>query len=69
MPFEDICALGGAECPFEIIYSYVGGVMPGGRVEDDGTPDAKEILWRQMRAWMAISLFWKIAFLQYNREL
>ena len=69
MSFQRVCDVGGADGPFEMVYAFVGGVMPGGRVEDDGTLDAREVTWRQMRAWQCITYFWRVAFLEYNREL
>ena len=69
MSFQRVCDVGGADGPFEMVYAFVGGVMPGGRVEDDGTLDAREVTWRQMRAWQCIAYFWRVAFLEYNREL
>ena len=70
MSFQDVCDLGGADGPFEMISAYVGGVMPGGATDAVGNPaDAGEVAWRQLRAWQAICHFWRYAFLQYNRML
>ena len=74
MSFQRVCDVGGADGPFEMVYAFVGGVMPGGRVILDGTlagtpGDAREVTWRQMRAWQCIAYFWRVAFLEYNREL
>ena len=51
-------AFGGADAPFEIIYEYVGARMPGGGYNAQGTPDARQHTWLQMRAWCCISYGW-----------
>ena len=68
LKMDQVALLGGACGPFEMIYEFVGGRMPGGN-GDEGCPDAREVLWRQMRAWQAIARFWRLAFLQYNRDI
>ena len=61
--FEDICAIGGADAPFEQILEYVGGRMPGGA---PGT--MAERTWQRMRSWMVISHAFFAAWQQYQRE-
>ena len=48
---EQVLGVGGLG-PFEFIYEFIGGRMPGG---PEGSP--AEVAWQQMRAWQAIFIF------------
>ena len=61
---EDVCTLGGADTPYELILEYVGGRVPGGA---PGTPE--QSIWLRMRSWMLVSRRWLVAWRQYQREL
>ena len=61
--FEDICALGGADAPFEQILEYVGGRIPGG---EPGT--MAERTWQRMRSWIVTSRAFFLAWREYQRE-
>ena len=71
---DRVCALGGANAPFEQIYSYVGGRVPGGRVDfrglpeldENGRPDAREILWVIISIY--IYLYTYISIIIHNRS-
>ena len=59
--FLDICALGGAEGPYEQILEFVGGRMPGGAPGSDA-----ENTWQRMRSWMVMCRQWFAAWQQYQ---
>jgi hypothetical protein len=59
-----VCALGGADGPYELILEYVGGPMPGGPAGSDD-----EQIWQRMRSWMLLSREWFRSWLEYQREL
>ena len=61
--FVDVCALGGAEGPYETILQFVGGRVPGG-----APGSSAELTWQRMRSWVVMCRAWLLAWRQYKRE-
>ena len=59
----DLCALGGAHGPYELVLQYVGGRMPGGPPNSN-----EEAAWQRMRSWAVLCRAWLGAWRQYQSE-